>query len=90
MKFAHTFNETLSSENFPPEWQAAAIQYRQLKKCIKRLQRELSDLGLTVDTLKALISESQSRGSHGAELQYMFDGKLCFLGPESGKFVLMW
>ncbi|KAF8537073.1 SPX domain-containing protein [Trichophaea hybrida] len=70
MKFGHTFNETLSSENFPLEWQAAAIQYRQLKKCIKRLQRELSELGLNVDTLKALISESESRGSHGAELHF--------------------
>lgn len=81
MKFAHTFNETLSSENFPPEWQAAAIQYRQLKKCIKRLQRELDELGLSVETLKSLICECRDQGcgdggngGHGPMLQYMFDG----------------
>ena len=80
MKFAHTFAETLSSGNFPAEWQAAAIQYRQLKKCIKRLSRELAELGLDVNTLRALISESQAQrpGSSscgGAELQYMFAGE---------------
>lgn len=82
MKFAHTFVETLSSENFPAEWQAAAIQYRQLKRCIKRLSRELAELGLDADTLRALVSESQAQAQHrghsshgGAKLQYMFTGE---------------
>jgi E3 ubiquitin-protein ligase BAH len=76
MKFAHTFNETLSSENFPPEWQAAAIQYRQLKKCIKRVKQELDALGLNVTTLKELISECGDAGAAGGPtLQYMFDGR---------------
>jgi len=81
MKFAHTFNETLSSEDFPPEWQAAAIQYRRLKKCIKRLRHELDELGLSVETLKALIYECRDRGygdgggdGYGPMLQYMFNG----------------
>jgi len=83
MKFAHTFNETLASENFPPEWQAAAIQYRQLKKCIKRLQGELAELGLSGGALKSLICECKDQacndgenGGRGPTLQYMFDGVL--------------
>jgi E3 ubiquitin-protein ligase BAH len=85
MKFAHTFNETLSSENFPPEWQAAAIQYRQLKKCIKRVKQELDALGLNVNTLKELISECGDGGTAGGPtLQYMFDGRRPQLLEEFG------
>lgn len=89
MKFAHTFSETLSSENFPPEWQAAAIQYRQLKKCIKRLQGELAELGLSVGALKSLICECRDQacsdgenGGRGPMLQYMFDGNLQSFQPK--------
>ncbi|KAA8913853.1 SPX domain-containing protein [Sphaerosporella brunnea] len=84
MKFAHTFNETLSSENFPPEWQAAAIRYRQLKKCIKRVKEELDALGLDVQTLKELISECREGGAAtGAPtLQYMFDGTIQSFQPK--------
>jgi E3 ubiquitin-protein ligase BAH len=76
MKFAHTFNRTLSSENFPEEWQAAAIQYRQLKKCIKRVQLELLELGLTVETLRTLATENKEtcEKERGYAVKYMFDG----------------
>lgn len=82
MKFAHSFTEALQSEDFPPDWQAAAIQYRQLKKCIKRVQRELASLGLSVETLRALIREENEAGrttqgkAGGPILHYTFDGML--------------
>ncbi|KAF4121580.1 SPX domain [Geosmithia morbida] len=54
MKFARDFKETLASQGFPSHWVENAIPYGQLKKCLKKVQRELQDLGLDPDTLKAL------------------------------------
>ena len=91
MKFARTFDETIEGGNFPPEWQAAAIRYRQLKKCIRRVQGELAELGLDLKSLKALISEQGQQGEGGERgcedekqpmLQYMFDGTLQRFQPK--------
>lgn len=57
MKFAHEFKETLEREGFPEHWLAAAIPYSQLKKCLKKVQRELESLGLDKDTLQQLLAE---------------------------------
>ena len=57
MKFAHAFTEQLQGNEYPSEWLDAAIRYRQLKKCIKKVQRELAELGLTADMLKMLAKE---------------------------------
>jgi E3 ubiquitin-protein ligase BAH len=54
MKFAHEFKETLEREAFPDHWLAAAIPYSQLKKCLKRVQHELQELGLDNSTLQQL------------------------------------
>lgn len=54
MKFAHQFKETLEREAFPDHWRAAAIPYSQLKKCLKKVQRELQELGLDNSTLQQL------------------------------------
>lgn len=54
MKFAHEFKETLEREAFPDHWRAAAIPYSQLKKCLKKVQRELQELGLDKSTLQQL------------------------------------
>lgn len=56
MKFAHQFKETLEREAFPDHWRAAAIPYSQLKKCLKKVQRELQSLGLDKETLQQLQS----------------------------------
>lgn len=40
---------------FPPHWVAHAIPYGQLKKCLKKVQRELQELGLDAETLRALL-----------------------------------
>lgn len=57
MKFAHEFKETLDREAFPEHWLAAAIPYSQLKKCLKKVQRELEGLGLDKETLQHLLAE---------------------------------
>lgn len=57
MKFAHEFKETLDREGFPDHWRAAAIPYSQLKKCLKKVQRELESLGLDKETLQHLLAE---------------------------------
>lgn len=54
MKFAHEFKETLEREAFPDHWLSAAIPYSQLKKCLKKVQRELQELGLDSNTLQQL------------------------------------
>lgn len=55
MKFARDFKETLASQDFPSHWVNKAIPYGQLKKCLKKVQQELHDLGLDPDTLRALL-----------------------------------
>ncbi|KAK2011258.1 hypothetical protein LZ32DRAFT_606631 [Colletotrichum eremochloae] len=55
MKFAHDFKETLRREDFPPHWIDLAIPYGQLKKVLKRVARELNDLGLDPETLRRLL-----------------------------------
>lgn len=48
----------LTSPNigFPPQWVDNAIPYKLLKKCLKKVQKELSDLGLEPDTLSMLLA----------------------------------
>ncbi|KAK1638134.1 SPX domain-containing protein [Colletotrichum phormii] len=55
MKFAHDFKETLRRQDFPPHWIDQAIPYGQLKKVLKRVARELNDLGLDPETLRQLL-----------------------------------
>jgi len=82
MKFAHSFSRVLQEEDFPADWQAAAIRYRELKKCIRRVQSELLDLGLTVEVLKGLIEEAE-----GPVFKYMFDG---LPSPSASRFGGKW
>lgn len=68
MKFGHVFQEHLQHDGFPAHWVASAISYRQLKKCIKRVQRELADLGLDPATLGQLLrTAEQQRNERLAE-----------------------
>ncbi|KFY03432.1 hypothetical protein O988_01485 [Pseudogymnoascus sp. VKM F-3808] len=59
MKFAHEFKEALEREGFPSHWVEAAIPYGQLKKCIKKVERELRSFGLDPQTLGLLIPSSE-------------------------------
>lgn len=78
MKFARVYQESLQ-DGFPPHWVESAISYKQLKKCIKRVERELSDLGLDVETLNHLLRFSggdehggSDAASKGKPFQYSF------------------
>ena len=67
MKFGHDFEESLGKGEFPKEWLSSAISYKQLKKCIKKVQRELKSLGLDTQTLTELLdaSDGERRLSEG-------------------------
>ncbi|KAF2429626.1 RING-14 protein [Tothia fuscella] len=86
MKFGHLYRDRLREAGFPPEWINTAINYNQLKKCIKRVRQELASLGLDAVTLQRLLknaekaSEAAEKGQHSDEegderpLRYEFAG----------------
>ncbi|KAH7325138.1 RING-14 protein [Stachybotrys elegans] len=59
MKFAHNFRASLATQGFPPTWVEQAIPYGQLKKCLKKVQSELLEIGLDPDTLRALLQPQE-------------------------------
>lgn len=77
MKFGHTYQEALAADTYPKEWVAAAIRYRQLKKCIKKVQKELDSLGLCGKTLQELIDNGERKGL----IRYWFHGTLKEFAP---------
>ena len=76
MKYARAFSTALKTDGYPEEWLHSAVSYKQLKKCIKSIQKELVDMGLDVNTLAHIW------GSHGDftekpyPLQYTLGGLL--------------
>ena len=54
MKFGQDFQTALTEESYPKDWVDSAISYKKLKKCIKKVRRELLSLGLDAKTLEAL------------------------------------
>jgi hypothetical protein len=87
MKFGHEFKKALGREGFPAHWIESAVPYSQLKKCIKKVESELRDLGLGSETLRHLSSpnlnedhETQSRelrvrqNSDSVAFEYGFAG----------------
>ncbi|WPG98735.1 Hypothetical protein R9X50_00152900 [Acrodontium crateriforme] len=54
MKFGHEYEQVLASEGFPEQWLNSAIDYKYLKKCIKKVHRQLLALGLDGETLSHL------------------------------------
>lgn len=84
MKFAHEFEEALRKDDYPSHWVRSAISYRQLKKCIKKVQRELSGLGLDSETLSHLWQSFDGRVRLGSNCSnppflYTFAGQLDFV-----------
>jgi hypothetical protein len=61
MKFARVFQDRLTKEGFPDVWIDSAVSYGQLKKCIKRVQIELTAIGLDVNTLHTLLESVEQR-----------------------------
>jgi E3 ubiquitin-protein ligase BAH len=72
MKFAHDFDASLKREEYPQEWLDSAISYRQLKKCIKKVQRELHGLGLDPVILEQLWQNINDNGSESASRPYTY------------------
>jgi E3 ubiquitin-protein ligase BAH len=62
MKFSHTFEAALRNEEYPQQWLDVAISYRQLKKCIKKVQDELRGLGLDPVTVQRLWQHIDGTG----------------------------
>ena len=54
MKFGQEYAAALAREEFPQHWLDHAIEYKQLKKCIKKVQRELESIGLDAPTIEKL------------------------------------
>lgn len=80
MKFAHEFKDALEREGFPPHWIESAIPYGQLKKCIKKVKRELESFGLDSQTLGLLIPRSREKDDCGFDIplvafRYNFTGE---------------
>lgn len=78
MKFAHEFKEALIKEGFPPHWVDSAIPYGQLKKCIKKVEKELQSLGLDSATLAQLmpeINDNSEDSRQAVAFQYDFKGE---------------
>lgn len=61
------------SKGFPEKWISSAVPYGQLKKCIKKVTKELQELGLDKDTLTQLTASQQDPS--GVAFQYHLDGK---------------
>ena len=58
--------------DFPDEWVKRAIPYGQLKKCLKKVQNELQELGLDPETLRALL---HAETTSPVALQYKLKSK---------------
>src|ERR1700709_2151307 len=86
MKFARIYQDRLTKDGFPPHWVDSAISYGQLKKCIKRVQNELSSIGLDVETLHKLLESVEKQrsalkdGDGAAEKPFQY----IFYGPGAG------
>jgi hypothetical protein len=80
MKFGQDYQVALARGEYPKEWIDSAISYKKLKKCIKRVQKELLSLGLDKEALEALwqYDGSDATGGAGKEggrlMQYSING----------------
>ncbi|KAI1362364.1 RING-14 protein [Xylaria arbuscula] len=59
MKFAQEFRKALQREAFPRRWVDCAIPYGQLKKCLKKVIKELEEIGLDKETLTHLAAHQE-------------------------------
>lgn len=97
MKFAHEFKAALVQEGFPPHWVESAIPYSQLKKILKKVSRELQEIGLDPATLAHFdpnpshqFPHGRSGSIEGAAYQYVLEGKLSIFLTITGIFRCEW
>ncbi|KAL8810123.1 MAG: hypothetical protein Q9200_002830 [Gallowayella weberi] len=60
MKFGREYVATLQQEQYPQHWVQSSISYRQLKKCIRKIQSELSQLGLDASAIETLLRSTDT------------------------------
>lgn len=58
MKFGREYEASLEQDQYPQHWIQCSISYRQLKKCIRKIQQELSDLGLDAEVIRRHLAMS--------------------------------
>ncbi|KAI0912411.1 SPX domain-containing protein [Ustulina deusta] len=76
MKFAQEFRKALQREAFPRAWVDCAIPYGQLKKCLKKVTRELEEIGLDKETLTRLAADHNAPVDPGFSYHLDVDGKV--------------
>lgn len=54
MKFGQEYQRFFANEHFSAEWKDSAIDYKHLKKCIKKVRSELQSIGLDAETIGQL------------------------------------
>lgn len=87
MKFAHDYTEILRAEAYPSQWVQSAISYRRLKKCIKKVRKELLSLGLRPEILNLLWHQSQVANAAGYDTSGGDSRSFGFQYSLSSKFV---
>ncbi|KAK5114720.1 hypothetical protein LTR62_002294 [Meristemomyces frigidus] len=60
MKFGHEYEQSLSEARFPEQWLGSAIDYKYLKKCIKKVHNELDQCGLDPATIMRLSKDADA------------------------------
>ena len=62
---------------YPTRWLDSAIPYSQLKKCLKKVQQELRELGLDPETLQQLLAAHavSHQGDPVPVARYNLDGE---------------
>ena len=73
MKFAQQYATLLRQEGYPEAWTRIAISYRLLKKCIKKVQEELTSLGVDVGNSNRTNTESRPAQSRLLKTVYEKD-----------------
>ncbi|KAK4497461.1 hypothetical protein PRZ48_011912 [Zasmidium cellare] len=89
MKFGHEYETALANEGYPEQWVNSAIDYKHLKKCIKRVHRELESLGLDEHTLAAmndLVAQPQTPKPTGIDPKDYFSASNPDLSPIQEEF----
>jgi E3 ubiquitin-protein ligase BAH len=82
MKFGQEYAAALAREDFPQHWLDSAIEYKQLKKCIKKVQRELDSIGLDAPTIDKLAQWLKVPDEYHPESEKSKDGAVSAAATE--------
>ena len=74
MKFGRSYAIALKHGGYPNHWVDSAISYRQLKKCIRKLELEFLEIGVSVDDLRKLLQSTTTNIPQEPPVQYTFEG----------------